>query len=406
MEALLLGIYSFFVWLIFIKFKWLPWNTKSQVIVVIIPIVALTALILLLNIFAPSSPDVRVIKYSVQIVPQVRGRVIQVPVEGNRHYKKGEVLFRIDPTPYQQEVDSLAAQVAQKEAGLNEALARIPESEAGVRELRESLRVAGGQVESVKANLELSRVRVAQHNELVAAGAGDKFALEQAQTNVSELEAQLYSARATEAQVKQKLSALYKGDNASVAAAKAQAATSQAQIEAAKAQLAKSQWELSQTTVYAPANGYVINLQLRPGAFVVTIPLSPAMTFVEDEYQIVALYHQNELWQVKPGDEAEVALKTMPGQVLKAKVDSIVWAQGQGQLPVAGQLPQTGAAPQVPGRFAVKLDLEQKHHGVFLAAGAGGDAAIYTQGLKAIQIIRKVILRVGSYLNYVIPKLH
>ena len=38
MEVLLLGIYSFFVWLIFIKFKWLPWNITSQVIVVIIPI--------------------------------------------------------------------------------------------------------------------------------------------------------------------------------------------------------------------------------------------------------------------------------------------------------------------------------------------------------------------------------
>ena len=55
MEALLIGIYSFFVWLIFIKFKWLPWNTVSQVTVVIIPIVGLTALILLLNVYAPSS---------------------------------------------------------------------------------------------------------------------------------------------------------------------------------------------------------------------------------------------------------------------------------------------------------------------------------------------------------------
>ena len=64
MEALLLGIYAFFVWLIFIKFKWLPWNTTSQVIVVIIPIVGMVALILLLNVFAPSSADVRVFKKS------------------------------------------------------------------------------------------------------------------------------------------------------------------------------------------------------------------------------------------------------------------------------------------------------------------------------------------------------
>jgi len=85
MEVLLLGIYSFFVWLIFIKFKWLPWNIISQVTVAVIPIVALTSLILYLNVVAPSSADVRVIKKVVQILPQVRGRVIEVPRRGTVH---------------------------------------------------------------------------------------------------------------------------------------------------------------------------------------------------------------------------------------------------------------------------------------------------------------------------------
>ena len=104
MEALLLAIYSFFVWLIFIKKKWLPWNTTSQVTVVVIPIVAMTALILTLNVIAPSTSDVRVIKYVVQVIPQVKGRVIEVPVEPNRLVKKGELLFRIDPTQYQNDL--------------------------------------------------------------------------------------------------------------------------------------------------------------------------------------------------------------------------------------------------------------------------------------------------------------
>src|ERR1041385_8959744 len=102
MEILLLGIYSFFVWLIFIKLNWLPWNIGSQVTVVIIPVVGLGATILLLNIYAPSSSDVRVYKYTVPIVSQVRGRVIEVPFEeGNRLVKKGAVLFKVDPTPYE-----------------------------------------------------------------------------------------------------------------------------------------------------------------------------------------------------------------------------------------------------------------------------------------------------------------
>src|SRR6202007_1519260 len=77
MDILLLGIYSFFVWLIFIKFKWLPWNIYSQVTVVVIPIVGLATLILTLNVVAPSSPDLRVFRYTVPIVSQVRGRVIE-----------------------------------------------------------------------------------------------------------------------------------------------------------------------------------------------------------------------------------------------------------------------------------------------------------------------------------------
>src|SRR4051812_30540766 len=89
MEALLLGIYAFFVWLIFFKFKWLPWNTVSQVIVITLPIVGLTALVLALNVVAPSSHDVRVLKYVVTIVPQVRGVVMEVPAEGNEHMTKG-----------------------------------------------------------------------------------------------------------------------------------------------------------------------------------------------------------------------------------------------------------------------------------------------------------------------------
>jgi hypothetical protein len=59
-----------------------------------------------------------------------------------------------------------------------------------------------------------------------------------------------------------------------------------------------------------------------------------------------------------------------------------------------------------PGRYAVKFNIADKDQPLFLAAGAAGDAAIYTQHLAAIHIIRKVILRVGAKLNYIIPKLH
>src|SRR6186713_3479005 len=118
MEALLLGIYSFFVWLIFFKFKWLPWNFVSQVIVVTIPIVGLTLLILLLNIVAPSSADVRVVNYVVAVNARVQGTVIDVPITPNQHIKKGQILFRLDPRPIEIEISGFKAQIDSLEAQL------------------------------------------------------------------------------------------------------------------------------------------------------------------------------------------------------------------------------------------------------------------------------------------------
>ena len=85
---------------------------------------------------------------------------------------------------------------------------------------------------------------------------------------------------------------------------------------------------------------------------------------------------------------------------------SVVWAQGQGQSPLSNQLPQTGPIPTEPGRFPVKLRVDDKDKGLFLAAGARGQAAIYTQNLAAIHILRKVLIRVTSITNYLILKLH
>jgi multidrug resistance efflux pump len=407
MDLLLIGIYSFFVWLIFIKFKWLPWNTTSQVTVVIIPIVALAAMILTLNVVAPSTTDVRVVKYVVQVVPQVRGRVIEVPVEPNRLVKKGELLFRIDPTPYQNELSIAKAKLAVDEAKLAQTGASLADASAGARELREQLRSASGQLSALQPRLDLARLRVKQNRELVAAGAGERFALEQAEANVTEIEGQLATATANEAQVTQRLSGQVNGEQASVAGARAQIATAKAQVDASRIEVASKQFDLDQTSVYAPASGYAINVQLRPGSFVTAFPTIPSMSFVEETYQVIALYDQNELTAVEPGNEAEIALVTHPGRVIKATVDSIVWAQGQGQVAQSGALPQTaGGFPQAPGKFPVKLIVADKDRDLFLAAGAAGDAAIYTNHVEAIQILRKVLIRVGAITNYLVLKLH
>ncbi len=388
MELLLLTIYAFFVWLFFIKLKWLPWNIYTQVTAIMLPIVALTALILYLNIVAPSSHDVRVINYMVDIVPQVRGRVVEVPVEPNRHVMEGELLFRIDPTNYDLRVKSL-------EAEMPEAKATLVSATAFQRELFEQLKSARSQSAAISAELELAYEREIQTKELAEAGAGPSFDYDQARTNVVNLKSKLEAAMASAGQIEQKLSA--RTDEGQLAdIAKAQSAI--AQLEAS---IAEAQWELEQTVVYAPSNGTVVNLQLREGAFTVALPIVPAMTFVEDEQWVMAFFAQNELRKVEDGDDAEIFLHTYPNQIIKCEVHSIIWASGQGQLPIAGMIPDD---PSAPSRFPVRLIPNDEE--LFLAAGARGSGAIYTHSGHMFHVLRKVLLRIGTKLDWFILKLH
>jgi len=359
MEILLLAIYSFFAWLIFFKFKWLPWNIVSQVITVTIPVIGLTATILFLNIVAPSSHDVRVINYVVPINTPVRGLVVEVPIEPNTPIKKGDVLFKIDPVPYQIAVSN---------------------GVANVNSLNEQLKSSQAGDVIITNKLDLARKRQGQFTELAGTGAGNKFDQEKAEADVLNLQSELVVSVANEDAIR-------------------------AKIASAEAQLENARWELSQTTIYAPANGTVVALTLRPGAMAVTLPINPAMNFVEDEQWIIAIYHQNEVRKIKPDQEAEVAFAMYPGRIVKCKVDSIMWATAQGQLPI-GTVNGGGVAPIPPQCLAVRLLPDAKDKDIFLASGAHGAGAVYTDSGQMIHIIRKVMVRVTAKLNWLILKMH
>jgi multidrug resistance efflux pump len=393
MEVLLLGIYSFFAWLVFFKFKWLPWNITTQVITVTIPIIGITVLILLLNIVAPSSHDIRVINYVVPINPRVGGLVTEVPIEPNRPIQKGDVLFRIDPTSYEIQVKNAEAALARLEVQLITAGATSAN-------FIEELRSAKAQREAIEARLTLARQRVTQWKELAESGAGNRFDYEQALTDVQNLEGQRLAALATEAQAREKLSAK------TPTGEQDETANVRAQILSAEATLAEAKWMLEQTVYYAPANGTVIANTLRPGAMAVPLPMVPAMNFVEDEQWILAIYKQNEVRKIAPGQEAEVAFEMYPGRIVKAKVDSILWATAQGQLPIGTLNQAGGVAPIPPNSLAVRLLPAGEDEKLFLASGAHGAGAVYTDSGHAIHIVRKVIVRVGAKLDWLILKLH
>jgi multidrug resistance efflux pump len=393
MELILLAMYAGCAWLVFFKFKWLPWNFVTQVVTITIPIVAITLLILVLNIVAPSSSDIRVINYVVPINPQVAGLVTEVPIEPNKPIKKGAVLFKINPVPYQLEVDL-------NQAKLDQLKIQLITAQANQRGLNDQLDQAVAERNAVQSKLSLVRQRVVQYKALAGTGAGNKFDYEQAQADAANLEAELASSRASESQVRAKLSAKSEqGEQDEVAKTKAEIISAQAALDNAK-------WRLSQTVYYAPANGRVVSLALRPGAMAVNFPALPAMTFVEDEQWILAIFRQNEVRKIKPGQEAEVAFKMIPGRVIKCKVDSVMWATAQGQLPIGGASTSAGIAPIPPYSLAVRLLVDKKDKDVFLASGATGAGAVYSDSFHAIHILRKVIVRIGAKLDWLILKMH
>jgi RND family efflux transporter MFP subunit len=312
--AFLTLCYCGIVWVVFFKLKLLPWNRGSQGAVVGIGIAGILGLVIAMNLFQPYSQDVRVYQRVVQIVPRVTGRVIEVPIQANVPIEQGDVLFRIDPEPYQYEVDRLAADLKIKKIVLEDAKA-----------------LTGAQV---AAEIKLKR---------------------------------------------------------------AQAAHDQTQ-----ALLRNAEVDLRETTVYAPTDGVVTNLGLHPGQIASRIASMPVMTFIDTSEAIVlATFSQAALEFVHVGDWVEVAFDRLPGRIVSGHVQAIIPATGQGQLPPSGVLMEWTQRP-IPGRFGVRLQLDDSADDLTIPAGTAGAAAVYTERVKAIRIIRKVVIRMTTWLNYVI----
>src|SRR5438046_4096297 len=158
MEVILLGIYAFFVWLIFFKFKWLPWHFTSIVITITLPIVAMMALFLLLNIAAPATNDVRAMNYVIPVVPRITGQVTEVPIQPNRPIKKGDVLFKIDPVPFE---------------------AAVKAAEATLRGAKDQLHNAANKKAALTPRIDLAKQRAQQFTALAATRSAKRADLEQ-----------------------------------------------------------------------------------------------------------------------------------------------------------------------------------------------------------------------------------
>lgn len=262
---------------------------------------------------APQGP-VLVGRNSVAIVPDVAGEVIDVPVEPNKPLKANDVLFRIDPVPFQAKHDQ------------------------------------------INADLKFAQLRFDQMSQLQSRDSGRMFDVQQREAEVARYRAQLDDA----------------------------------------------QWNLDKTVVRAPADGYVTNLALRKGARVASLPLSPVMAFIDTSETIVGVQiAQIYARYIEPGQAVELTFKYLPGTILTGRVETVLQAISEGQMQTSGLAAtpkQVAAAP-----FVVRVKLDDPEMARDLPAGSTGEAAIYTEHVKAAHVIRKVILRQLAILNYINP---
>lgn len=385
MLELLIGIYAGICWLLIKKLKLIPWNFNTQVVVYSLPIFGSIALILSLNYFCPITSDVKVGNRSVDITTQTLGKVKKVYVKTNQEVKKGDTLFTIDPVPYQQEISSLEAQISNMQST--------------VSSYNSDIDAARKNIASLQSQLDLSNKRIKQYQELVQAGAANRFDLEQAMTTSQDLQAKISAAQAQKLSLETRYNSTHNGENASVA-----------QL---KAKLEQAKWNLSQTVVLAPTDGLIPNVQLNEGAMMA--PFKSAFVLIQKQQSIIAFFSQNELESVKNGNEVELALKTAPGRVVKAKLEYVVDATSQGIMNNAGGMlggngstagiPETARQlPETDGKLIAKFVLDENE--APLTVGSRGTAVIYSDHIKPLHLIRKVMVRVSSKLNYLIPKLH
>jgi multidrug resistance efflux pump len=364
-------IYLALVWVIFEKLKLATLDFRMKVVVLGIGLGICAAILFALQVVAPYSSNLMIYRYVVQIAPEVGGRVLEVPIAPNVPIKKGQVLFRIDSEPYQAEVNRLKAVLA--------------EAEQSVPQLKAGYEAAKGTLERAKASFDLAKIEYEKTISLV-----EKEALRGVQSDKAIADFKVAEAAVSEAEAKVEQTRL---------AYESEISGEHTKVAKAKAELAKAEINLRETTVYAPADGFVINLQLRPGSIVRGIP-TPVMSFIEEtDSMICALIKQNALSYVRPGNRAEIVLDMYPGRIFKAEVQSVIWGSGQGQLTPGADIPEF-FNQQPRGLFGVLFKVKSLPPGVRFPAGAGGVAAIYSDKGKALHVARKVIIRMQTWLNY------
>lgn len=325
----------------------------------------------------PYSSQARVQAFVVPIAAQVSGQVQQVLVKNNDDVAQGQPLFEIDPSQYQ-----IALQRARSD--YDSVLRSVNAASAGVTAAEASLQAA-------KAN-RLKAEQDANRQERL-------YAEDPGAISVRRLEV----ARATRVQAQSQV----KAAEASLIQAKEAAGNSgdkNSQLMSARSAIEKAELDLAHTKVLAPSRGLVTDLRTDVGQFVSAG--APAMTLIAiHDVWISADMTENNLGNLKPGDEVAIVLDVMPGQVFKGRIRSLGNGVSAGNQTAAGSLPTVQnnrdwlrQAQRFP--VAIEFDKEELARLQGIRVGGQAEVLVYSGDNWLMNGLGALFIRLMSLLSY------
>jgi multidrug resistance efflux pump len=413
-------VFLMFVYLVFFRFKWLKFNATWGILSFFFAIHIFLIFIIGMRFVAPYSTNLKVIQHTIQLVPRLPEPtlVTAVLVRPDVPVKKGQPLFQFDRRPYEYQVSQLEAQLDAASASAEAARYKVQQLNAGLASAHQDvlmykadLNASEQKIIKSKSELAYSKYQQALSKGLAANGAGPEEDAQKWQAQMAANEASVSEATAEAERTRLKYESQWNGVNTTVAGATAelkegQAAQKQAAatIVSLKAQLETARYYLDNTLMVAPENGHIVNLQVQAGMVAGILRVGGIASFIVDEDRyLLASFSQQTLKYVKVGQPVEVALDLYPGQVFDARVDSIWWANGEGQYMPSDVIPTFHPSdPNAPqGEFAVKLYPAHPTQ-LGIPIGAQGAAAIYT-GSGGFATLRKITIRIHSWFNWLYP---
>jgi multidrug resistance efflux pump len=371
METLLLLTYTAICIVIFKVFK-VPLNKWTVPTAALGGVILVGAMVLVMNYNHPYSNIAREFYVTTPIVPGVSGIVTSVEIEANEIVDKGTVLFRIDPKPYE-------AIVRQKQA-------LLAGTQEGVKELEQAVSAARARVVETTANRDRTQGEFERFEAIFDRGAISANELENRRQTYLANQAALERAEADFERAQIAFEAGIDGENPDVARL--------------QAELEKARYDLERTTVRAPTSGYVSQLLLRPGMMAASLPLRPVMVFVHDERAtMVAAFRQNSALRLKAGYHAEIVYPSIPGRVFQGEIVQVLPNLAEGQLSTSGNLLGTQIFQQI-GRVPVEIKVIDDMSEYNLPKGTRAQVAVYSDHWHHIAIMRKILLRMSSWQNY------